>query len=102
MVGVDVSCSGFMEARSRRSLGFVLRVTWAGVICARVVWPRFLEAVSTSAKRNFLALAYAVLSEVPSQCVVDRMPACHEVDGRPSPHKSPSGSSEKCPSTHEV
>ena len=31
-----------------------LRINWAEVICARVVWSRFLEAVSTSAKRNFL------------------------------------------------
>ena len=31
-----------------------LRINWAGVICARVVWSRFFEAVSTSAKRNFL------------------------------------------------
>ena len=27
---------------------------WARVICARVVWSRFLESVSTSAKRHFL------------------------------------------------
>ena len=69
---MDVSSSGFMEAGSRRSLGFrpmassmgalplkvtcvfltvaALRINWAGVICARVVWSRFLEAVSTSAK----------------------------------------------------
>ena len=31
-----------------------LRINRAGVICARVVWSKFLEAVSTSAKRNFL------------------------------------------------
>ena len=76
MVGVDVSCCGFMEAGSRRSLGLrpmansmgvlppkvtcvfltvaALRINWAGLICARVVWSRFLEAVSTSAKRKFL------------------------------------------------
>ena len=75
-VGVDVSCSGFMEAGSKRSLGLrhmanstcilplevtcvfltvaALRINWAGLICARVVWSRFLEAASTSAKRNFL------------------------------------------------
>ena len=76
--GVDVSCSGFMEAASRRSLGFrsshgqfhgrlatkghvcvfltfaALRINWAGVICARLVWSTCLEAVSTSAKRKFL------------------------------------------------
>ena len=76
MVGVDVNCSGFTEAGSRRSLGLrpiansmgvlplkvtcvfltvaALHIKWAGVICARVVWSRFLEAVSTSAKSNFL------------------------------------------------
>ena len=76
MVGVDVSCSGFLEAGSRRSLGLrptatsmgvlplevtcvfltvaALRINWAGVICTRVVWSRFLEPVSTSAKRHFL------------------------------------------------
>ena len=76
MVGVDVRCSGFMEAASKRSLGLcpmassmgvlplkvsceflavaLLRINWEGVICARVVWSRFLEAVSTNAKRNFL------------------------------------------------
>ena len=31
-----------------------LRINWAGVICDRVVWSGFLEAVSTSAERNFL------------------------------------------------
>ena len=31
-----------------------LRINWAGVICARVVWSRSLEPVSTSVKRNFL------------------------------------------------
>ena len=31
-----------------------LRINWARVICARVVWSRFSEAVSTRAKRNFL------------------------------------------------
>ena len=71
MVGVDVSCCGLMEAGSRRSLGFrpmansmgvsplevtcvfltvaALRINWERVICARVVWSKFLEAVSTSA-----------------------------------------------------
>ena len=76
LVDVDVSCSGFMEARSMRSLGLhemanskgvlplrvtcvfltvaALRINWAGVIFARVVWPKFSEAVSTSAEWNFL------------------------------------------------
>ena len=31
-----------------------VRINWAGVICASVVWSRFLEVVSTSATRNFL------------------------------------------------
>ena len=70
--GVDVSCSGFMEAGSMRSLGLLpkanstgilplrvtcvfltvaaLRINWAGVICDRVVSSRFQEAVSTSAE----------------------------------------------------
>ena len=73
---MDVSCSGFMETGSRRSLGFLpmasttgvlplkvtsvfltvaaLHINWAGVICGRVVWSRLFEAVSTSDKRNFL------------------------------------------------
>ena len=60
---VDVSCSGFMEAGSMRSLGLLpmansmgvlplrvncvfltvaaLRISWAGVICDRVVSSRF-------------------------------------------------------------
>ena len=78
------------------------------MICARVVWSRLLEAVSTSAKRNFLTIVnpssmeYAVPLEVSSHCAFDRTPACHEVGGRPSPHKSPSDSSGKCPSNHEA
>ena len=43
-------------------------------------------------------MVYVLLSEVSLPCAFDRMPACHEVGGRPYPHKSPSGSSEKCPS----
>ena len=77
LVDVDVNCSGFMEAGSRRSLGLLpmansigapttqsylcvfstllpSRINWAGVICARMVWSTFFEAVSTSAERNFL------------------------------------------------
>ena len=74
LVGVDVSCSGFMEAGSMRSPGLLhiansigvlplrvtsvfltvaaLRISWAGVICDRVVSSRFLEAVSTCAERK--------------------------------------------------
>ena len=79
------------------------------MICDRVVWSRFLEAISTSAERNFfeqsythlssiLAKKYAVLSEVSSHCAFGRMPACHEDDGKPYLHQSSSGSSGKCPS----
>ena len=75
-----------------------LRTNWAGLICARVVWSRSGEAASTSAKRNFLnnlcsirpAKEYVALSEVASHCAFDRMPACHEVGGRPYPNNSPS------------
>ena len=74
LVCVDVSCSGFMEAGSMRSPGLLhiansvnvlplrvtsvfltvaaLRISWAGVICDRVVSSRFLEAVSTCAERK--------------------------------------------------
>ena len=117
MVAVDLSCSGFMEAGSRRSLGLrpmassmgvlplkvtcvfltlaALRINWAGVICARVVWSKFLEAVSTSAKRNFLEQSYIHVSSVwPccmwSCCAFGRMPACREDGGKPHLHKSPS------------
>ena len=85
LVDVDVSCSGFIEAGSRRSLGLrpsansmgvlplevtrvfltvaALRINWAGVLCAKVVWSRFLEAVSTSAKKLF-EQSYTHLSSV--------------------------------------
>ena len=55
-----------MEAGFVRSLGLLpmvhaigaspFRIIFnrASVICDRLVWSRFLEAVSTSAKRNFL------------------------------------------------
>ena len=81
------------------------------MICDRVVWSRFLEAVSTSATileqsythlSSILAKEYAVLLEVSSHCAFDRMRACHEDDGRPYLHKSPSGSSGKYPSIHEL
>ena len=76
LIDVYISSSGFMEARSMRSLGFLpmansigalplgdtclfftvaaLRINGAGVLCASVVGSRFFEAVSTSAERNFL------------------------------------------------
>ena len=86
-----------------------LRINWAGVICDRVVWSRFLEAVSTSAERNFLlnrtsisAKECVVQLEVSSLYAFDRMLAYREDDGKPFLHKSPSGSSGKCPSIHEV
>ena len=91
----------------------VLRINWAGVICARVVWSRFLEAVSTSAEREIswtielpsqldMATVCAVLSEFSLHYALDRMLACHADDGKPRLHKSPAGSSGKCPSIHEV
>ena len=77
LVGVDGSYSGVTVAGSKISLGLrplakstgvspleitcvfltvaALRINWGGLIHDRVVWSRvFLEAVSTSAKRNFL------------------------------------------------
>ena len=76
MVGVDVTCSGFMVAGSMRSPGLLpmanskgvlplrvtcvfltvaaLRINWEGVTCDRVVLSKFLETASTSAERNFL------------------------------------------------
>ena len=76
MVGVAVSCSGIMEAGCMRSLGLLpmansigvlplrvtcvfltvaaLRINGASVICDREVLSKLLEAVSTSAERNFL------------------------------------------------
>ena len=75
-VGVGVICSGFLEAGFRKSFRLrptassmgvlplkvtcavltvaALRINWAGVSCARVVWSKFLEVVSTSAKRIFV------------------------------------------------
>ena len=89
-----------------------LRINWAGVICDRVVSSRFSDGVSTSAERNFLnnrtpisarfGKVCAVQLEVSSHYAFDRMPACHEDDGQPFLHKSPSDSSGKCPSIHEV
>ena len=87
-----------------------LRIYWAGVICARVVWSFFLEAVSTSEKlleqSHIRQLDFvkgcAVLSVVSLCCASDRKPACRENDGQPCLHKSCSGLSGKCPSTHEV
>ena len=49
-----------------------------------------------------MAKECAVLSEVSLRCAFDRMPAYHVDDGKPYPHKSPSGSSGKCASIHEV
>ena len=90
MVGVDVSCSGFMEAWSRRFLGFrpmatsmgvlrdevtcvfltvaALRINWAGVIGAKVVSSRFLGPVSTSATK-FFEQSYTHLSSFRPWCM---------------------------------
>ena len=68
MVGVDVSCSRFIEAGpNSNSMGVLplkvtcvfhtvaaLNIKFTGVICDREVWSWFLEAVSTGAKRNFV------------------------------------------------
>ena len=130
MVGVDVYCSGLMEAGSVRSLGLLhmtnsvgvlplrvtcvfltvdaLRINRAGVVCDRVVSARFLEAVSTSAERNFLnnrtpisaRFGHSVCGPVGSLftlCI--RWNACVD-DGKPYLHKSPWNSFEKCPSMH--
>ena len=89
-----------------------LRINWAGVICARVVWSRFFEAVSiTSAKINFLNSRTPIsarfghgvcgLVAISSRCEFGR-PASREDDGKPYLHKLPSGSSGTCPSTHEA
>ena len=105
---MDVSCSGFMEAGSMRSLGRLpmanstsvsplrvtcvfltvaaLRINWARVICARVVWSKIFKAISTRAERHFLidlAKQCTVLLEVSLECAFDRKPACHEDCGMP-------------------
>ena len=112
-VGVHVRCSGIMEAGSRRSLGLrpmansmevlplevacvfltvaALRINWVRATCARLVWSRFLKAVSTSAKKKswtvvhpFLlgsAMVYAVLLEFSSRCAFGRMSASREDGG---------------------
>ena len=106
-----------MEAGSRRSLGLrpmansigvlplkvtwvfltvaALRINWAGVICARVVWKLYPRELG-------LAMEHAVQSEVSSHCAFGRMPACREDCGTPYPHNSPSDSSGMYPSIHEV
>ena len=98
LVGVGVSCSGFMEGGSRRSLGLrpkansmglplkvtcvfltvaPLRINWAGVICAnKVVWSRrFLEAkpfssnvVLFSRTTRFLRTFFFCIHCMPDSC----------------------------------
>ena len=61
-------------------------------------WSRILEAVSTSAKRNFLnsrtpisarfSLVYVVLPEFPFRCAFGRMPASREDGGKPDLHNA--------------
>ena len=106
-----------MAARSMRSLGLLpmanfigvltlevtcvfltvdaSRINWARVICARVVWSRLLEVVSTRAKRFFL-------NNRTPHCAFDGTLAYHEDGGRPCLHKLLSDSSRTCPSTHEA
>ena len=131
MAWMSAACSGFMETGSRRSLGLrpmansmgvlpledtcvfltvvALRINLAGMICVRVVWSKFLKALSQEElleqaypSQLVLAMVYAVLLGFSSHCAFDYMPACHQVGGRPYTHKSPSGSSGKCASTHEA
>ena len=89
-----------------------LRINWARVICARTFWSQFLDAVSTSAERNFLnhrtpilarfGMACVVLWKVSSCCAIDRKRACHEDGGKPCLHKLLSDSSWECPFTYET
>ena len=71
-----------------------LRIDWAGVICARVVWSRFLEAVSTSAKRNFFKNRTPTSARfgqgVRGTVGILFTPACREDGGKPYLHKLPS------------
>ena len=57
--------------------------------CIHECQEKLLEQSYTPSQLGF-AMVHAVLSEVSSHCAVDRMLACHEVGGRPYPHKSPS------------
>ena len=88
------------------------RIKRAGVICARVVSSRFMrlyprvqrETSSTIVHPSQLDLTtvHVVQLEVYSHYAFDRMHACHVDCGKPFLHKSPSDSSKKCPSIHEV
>ena len=49
-----------------------------------------------------ISMQCVALSEVSSHHAFYRVPACHEDGGKPHLQKSPSGSSGKCPSTHEI
>ena len=86
LVDVDVSCSGFVEARSRRSLGLrpsansmgvlpfevtrvfltvaALRINWAGVLCAKVVWSRFFGGCLHECQEKLFEQSYTHLSSV--------------------------------------
>ena len=62
--------------------------------------PRETSRTIVHSSQLDLATVCAVQLEVSSHYAFDRMPACHEDDGKPFLHKSPSDSSGKCPSTH--
>ena len=127
LVGVDVSCSGFMEAGSSRSLGLRPLANSKGVLPLEVNLcishrcclahqlgrsnlcqsglVQVLGGWIHECQENFLEQSYThlssvrpwcmrSLSEVSSHCAFGRMPACHEVGGRPYPHKSPSATHE--------
>ena len=144
-VGVDVSCSGFMEAWSMRSLGppphgqFLKRFATQGYLCVSHrcclahqlgkcdLWQsslvqileavstlsRFLEAVSTSAERNFLHNRTPILARSGQRVcgpvrkslhIMQSMEGLHVMRMMGShicTHRLP-GSSGKCPTVHEV
>ena len=131
LVGVDVSCSGFIEAGSMRSLGLLSMANSIGVLPLRVtcfsplppcassgqVWsvvewsgpdfwrprvPRKTSWTIVHPSQLDLAKECEILWEFSSNYAFYRMPACHEDHLNPYLHKSPSGSSGKCTSIHGV
>ena len=135
LVGVDVSCSGLMEAGSRRSLGLrpmansrgvfplkvtcvlltvaALRINWARVICARVVWSRFFGGCIHECEEKLLEQSYTNFSSVWPWNVRSCLKSLHIVHSIECLHVMRlaeghirtirlSGSSGKCPSTDEA
>ena len=76
---------------------------WSGPdslnLCPRV--PREISRTVVHPSPLGSAMVYVVLLEFSSRCAFGRMPACREDGGKPYLHKSTSGSSGTCPSTHE-